>query len=119
MPFILMEATYEGEYNASEVQVRRQAYFASLCGAFGQFMGNNPLWPFDGPEMVGILILGILAYLLRGAESNPLLDAPIALGPHNAMAYHHLVFAIITSDPGNVAAAQAAIKEDLRTQIIM
>ena len=51
MPFVLIEATYEGEYNASEVQIRRQAYFASLCGAFGQFLGNSPIYGFEGPTI--------------------------------------------------------------------
>ena len=47
MPFVLMESTYEGEWNASAVQIRRQAYWAILCGATGQFMGNRPIWLFD------------------------------------------------------------------------
>jgi hypothetical protein len=47
MPFILMETTYEGEHNASAVQIRRQAYWATLCGACGQFLGNRPTWLFD------------------------------------------------------------------------
>jgi hypothetical protein len=47
MPFVLVESTYEGEHNASAVQVRRQAYWALLCGATGQFMGNRPVWLFD------------------------------------------------------------------------
>jgi hypothetical protein len=47
MPFVLMETTYEGEHNASPVQVRRQAYWAVLCGACGQFLGNRPIWLFD------------------------------------------------------------------------
>lgn len=46
-PFFLMESTYEGEHNASTVQIRRQAYWAILCGATGQFMGNRPIWLFD------------------------------------------------------------------------
>ena len=47
MPFVLIETTYEGEHNASAVQIRRQAYWALLCGATGQFMGNRPIWLFD------------------------------------------------------------------------
>ncbi|HUV89982.1 MAG TPA: glycoside hydrolase family 140 protein [Anaerolineae bacterium] len=46
-PFFLIESTYEGEHNASEVQIRRQAYWAILCGGCGQFIGNRPLWLFD------------------------------------------------------------------------
>ena len=46
MPFFLIESTYEGEHNASAVQIRRQAYWALLCGAAGQFIGNRPMWGF-------------------------------------------------------------------------
>lgn len=47
MPFFLMETSYEGEHNSSPVQIRRQAYWALLCGATGQFLGNRPIWLFD------------------------------------------------------------------------
>ena len=47
MPFVLIESTYEGEHNASAVQIRRQAYWAILSGATGQFLGNRPIWLFD------------------------------------------------------------------------
>jgi hypothetical protein len=47
MPFILIESSYEGEHNASEVQIRRQAYWAVLCGGVGHIMGNRPIWLFD------------------------------------------------------------------------
>jgi hypothetical protein len=47
MPFFLTESTYEGEHNASEVQIRRQAYWAVLCGGFGHIMGNRPIWLYD------------------------------------------------------------------------
>jgi hypothetical protein len=46
LPFVLIESSYEGEHNATPVQVRRQAYWAILCGAAGQFLGNNPMWGF-------------------------------------------------------------------------
>jgi hypothetical protein len=46
MPFFLVEAKYEGE-GASERTVRAQAYQAVLSGAFGQFLGNAPLWRYD------------------------------------------------------------------------
>jgi hypothetical protein len=49
LPFVLIESTYEGEHNASALQIRRQAYWAILCGACGQFFGNLPIWTFDGP----------------------------------------------------------------------
>jgi len=47
MPYFLLETTYEGEHNASPVQIRRQAYWAILCGAVGQFFGNLPIWAFN------------------------------------------------------------------------
>jgi hypothetical protein len=46
-PFVLIESIYEGEHNASAVQIRRQAYWAILSGATGQFIGNRPIWLFD------------------------------------------------------------------------
>ena len=50
-PFVLIETIYEGEHDARPEQIRRQAYWAMLCGASGQFFGNNPLWHFDGPTL--------------------------------------------------------------------
>lgn len=48
-PFFLIESTYEGEHNASELQIRRQAYWSVLCGGNGHCMGNYPMWLFwDG-----------------------------------------------------------------------
>ncbi len=40
MPLFLIESVYEGEHNSSELQVRRQAYWAVLCGEFGQGHGQ-------------------------------------------------------------------------------
>jgi hypothetical protein len=36
------------------VQIRRQAYWAALCGGFGHVFGNNPIWHFDGPSLYPI-----------------------------------------------------------------
>ena len=68
MPLFLIESIYEGEHNASEVQIRRQAYWAVLCGEFGHVMGNYPLWNFnpgwqaamDAPGSVGMMYWGRL-----------------------------------------------------------
>ena len=46
-PFFLIESTYEGEHNASDLQIRRQAYWSVLCGGNGHCMGNRPIWLFD------------------------------------------------------------------------
>jgi hypothetical protein len=50
-PFVLMESVYEGEHDSKPEQIRRQAYWAMLSGACGQFFGNNPIWHFDGPGL--------------------------------------------------------------------
>jgi hypothetical protein len=50
-PFVLIEAIYEGEHNSKPDQVRRQAYWTVLGGGCGQFLGNNPMWHFDGPGL--------------------------------------------------------------------
>ena len=47
MPFFLIESSYEGEHNSSSAQIRRQAYWAILCGGMGQLIGNRPIWLFD------------------------------------------------------------------------
>jgi hypothetical protein len=68
MPLFLIESVYEGEHNSSEVQVRRQAYWAVLCGEFGHVMGNLPIWSFskgwqaamDLPGSVGMMHWGRL-----------------------------------------------------------
>lgn len=46
-PFVLIETAYEGEHHATPDRIRRQAWWAMLCGACGQFFGNNPIWYFD------------------------------------------------------------------------
>jgi hypothetical protein len=48
-PFVLIEGTYENEHDAPPAAIRRQAYWAMLAGACGQFFGNCPIWHFDGP----------------------------------------------------------------------
>jgi hypothetical protein len=50
-PFVLLESVYENEHDAKPEEIRRQAYWAMLSGACGQFFGNNPLWHFDGPGL--------------------------------------------------------------------
>jgi len=48
-PYVLFESTYEDEHDSRPEQIRRQAYWTMLAGACGQFLGNNPMWHFDGP----------------------------------------------------------------------
>jgi hypothetical protein len=47
MPYVLLSTTYENEHNATALQIRRQGYWAMLCGACGEFLGNYPMWLFD------------------------------------------------------------------------
>jgi hypothetical protein len=47
-PNFLFESSYEHMHEATEQQIRRQAWWPMLCGAFGQVMGNDPLFWF-GP----------------------------------------------------------------------
>jgi hypothetical protein len=48
-PFFLIESIYEEEHNATEQNIRANAYGAILSGACGQIFGNNPIWHFGGP----------------------------------------------------------------------
>ena len=68
LPTFLIESSYEGEHNSSEVQIRRQAYWAVLCGGMGHIIGNRPIWLFDPgwqaamdlPGSVGMMYWGKL-----------------------------------------------------------
>ena len=46
MPTFLIESSYENEHTASEVQLRRQAYWSILRGGFGHVFGCTPIWYF-------------------------------------------------------------------------
>jgi hypothetical protein len=66
-PFWLIESTYEGEHNASDLQIRRQAYWSVLCGGNGHCMGNNPIWPFADGWKVALDLPGSMAMARWGA----------------------------------------------------
>jgi hypothetical protein len=84
-PFFLVESTYEGEHNASELQVRRQAYWSVLCGGNGHCMGNKPIWLFgdgweaalDLPGSVGMARWGAFFRGLPWADLIPDFDHAI------------------------------------------
>jgi hypothetical protein len=61
VPFFLIESTYEGEHNASALQIRRQAYWSVLCGGNGHCMGNKPIWLFDPGWQAALDLPGSLA----------------------------------------------------------
>jgi hypothetical protein len=62
-PNVLFESTYEGEHRASEVQIRRQAYWALLSGACGQFLGTYPTWLFGQGWQAALESPGSLAMI--------------------------------------------------------
>jgi hypothetical protein len=111
-PTFLIESTYEGEHNASEIQIRRQAYWAVLCGGFGHVMGNKPLWLFgpgwqramDAPGSVAMMYWG---RLFRSREWFALVPdqqhevITTGLGEFNGLDY---LSAARTSDGGTVIA---------------
>jgi len=111
-PFVLIETSYEGEHNSSAVQIRRQAYWAILCGATGQFMGNRPIWLFDpGWEAAlnspGALDMQRLYTLFRSRPWSELVPDPKhevvvdGLGEFHGMDY---LSAARTDDGGTVMA---------------
>jgi hypothetical protein len=61
-PTFLIESSYENEHTASEIQLRRQAYWSILRGGFGHMFGCAPIWYFgkgweaslDGPGSRGM-----------------------------------------------------------------
>jgi hypothetical protein len=62
LPTFLIESIYENEHTASEVQLRRQAYWSILRGGFGHVFGCTPIWYYgegweaalDGPGSQGM-----------------------------------------------------------------
>ena len=112
MPYVLIETTYEGEHNASAVQIRRQAYWALLSGAAGQFMGNRPIWLFDPGWQAALNSAGSqdMARLLALFRSRPWYDlvpdqdhkvVVDGLGEFNGLDY---LTAARTTDGGTVMA---------------
>ena len=85
-PFVLLETTYEGEHDSTPDQIRRQAYWAMLSGACGQFFGNNPIWHFDGPGLFPAKMTWQQALNATGSRDIGLLRALFADLP-----WHHLV----------------------------
>jgi hypothetical protein len=84
-PFFLVESTYEGEHNASQLQIRRQAYWSVLCGGNGHLMGNKPIWLFgdgwetalDLPGSVAMARWGAFFRALPWAELVPDFDRAV------------------------------------------
>jgi hypothetical protein len=73
MPYLLLSTTYENEHSATPLQIRRQAYWAMLCGACGEFLGNYPMWLFDPGWEAALDSAGAIerGYLKRLFSSRP------------------------------------------------
>lgn len=80
-PFVMIESTYEGEHEARPEQIRRHAWWSMLCGAGGQFFGNNPLWHFDGPGLFKTGVTWRQALDSTGARDMARLGAFLAARP--------------------------------------
>ncbi|HWF66373.1 MAG TPA: glycoside hydrolase family 140 protein [Acidobacteriaceae bacterium] len=111
-PNFLIETTYEGEHNASQVQIRRQAYWAILCGGFGHVFGNLPIWAFkegwqnamDLPGSIDMMYWGKLFRSRAWFDLIPDQDHTIVtsgLGEFNGLDY---LAAARTSDRNTVIA---------------
>lgn len=88
VPFFLIESTYEGEHDASALQIRRQAWWSVLCGGNGHIMGNKPMWLFGegwadaltSPAAVAMARWGSFFRDLPWADLEPDLDASVGTG---------------------------------------
>ncbi len=87
-PFLLVESTYEGEHDASALQIRRQAWWSVLCGGTGHVMGNKPMWMFgpgweDDLRSPGAIAMSRWGGFLRDlpwSDLEPDLDATFVTG---------------------------------------
>jgi hypothetical protein len=95
-PFVLFESTYEGEHDATELQVRRQAWWALTCGATGQFLGNFHVWlmapgwqaSLDSAGARSMAVLGSFVREVPWWTTEPDLDHSLAvagLGEENGL----------------------------------
>jgi hypothetical protein len=106
-PIFLQETTYEREHNATALEIRRQAWWAVLSGAWlGHFFGNCPIWGFDSwgfcaapaggwqgqlnstlsndLSYVGKLFTGRSFYLLRPDQNNTVMTTGVQSGSTKA-----------------------------------
>jgi hypothetical protein len=82
-PFVLFESTYEGEHDATDLQVRRQAWWALTRGAAGSFLGILPIWlmapgweaALDSPGAIAMANLGRFTHELAWWTLDPDLEA--------------------------------------------
>jgi hypothetical protein len=67
LPYVLLEAYYEGEHGTRIGTLREQAWVALFSGACGHFFGSNPIWGFGEPVSNGGI--GATIALARGLDS--------------------------------------------------
>lgn len=110
-PFVLLETTYEGEHDSTPDQIRRQAYWAMLAGACGQFFGDNPIWHFDGPGLFPATMTWQQALDSTGSRDMALLRKLFLELPWDRLVPeedHALVADGYGSGPGTTLAAKTA-----------
>lgn len=119
-PFFLIESTYEGEHDASAVQIRRQAWWSVLCGGNGHIMGNKPMWLFgDGwpdalasPASVAMARWGAYVRALPWADMEPDIDGSVAIaGRGEARGLDRVTTAL--SGDGRLAVAYLPVRRPL------
>jgi len=119
-PFILVESHYENEhYGRTDPRdwpttqwVRRQAYWAILCGAAGQSMGNNPIWFFgtgwqaamDSPGSMSMVHLKALFTSRAWYSLVPDQDHTVVTAGHGDSRSLDYLTAARTEDGGTVIA---------------
>jgi hypothetical protein len=111
-PFVLLETTYEGEHNSTPDQIRRQAYWAMLSGACGQFFGNNPIWHFDGPGLFPVAMTWQGALNAAGSHDVALLGKLFAGLPWHQLAPEENHSMVIEGYGGDVTTALTALTPD-------
>lgn len=124
MPFFLVESTYEGEHNASEQQIRRQAYWSVLCGGNGHVFGNHPIWLFwDGWEealdLPGSFAMARWAAYFRGlpwAELAPDLEQKFVFGGLGERRGLDTVTAAVTGD-GSLGAVYLPVARPIAVRL--
>ncbi|MCL2781363.1 MAG: glycoside hydrolase family 140 protein, partial [Actinomycetia bacterium] len=119
-PTLLIESSYEGEHDASELQIRRQAYWSVLCGGNGHCMGNKPLWLFgtgwqeamNRQASWDMARFGQFFRALPWAELVPDIDAKVAVAGLGEERGLDRVTAAATPD-GGLAVAYLPVKRAL------
>ncbi len=107
-PFVLFESTYEGEHDASDLQIRRQAWWALTCGATGSFLGNYPVWlmppgwthALDSEGARAMTHLGSFVAAVRWWELRPDRDDALLVAGHGERMGLDLATAAVSPDGG-------------------